>query len=165
MARDDKTSPERNSETDSVPDPVHAEDLPEKDKGPMGPIGADLGRPLDDDELDRRAGEIGLTGASKPGEGPTDDDMAPETLIREDGARHRFEPGGRGPADTDLETVDAEEIGAGEGLDEAEEARLDPLDGKPWDGDPADTLKPEPGVNEQDSEVARQARKDKYGES
>lgn len=172
MAKDDTIPPKRNSETDAaddvfdtVPGPVQPDDVREKDGGPMGPIGADLGRPLDDDELARRAEEIGLTEASQPGQGPTNDDLAPETLIRDDGARHQFEPGGRAPLDRDLETVDAEEIGAGEGLDEAEEARLDPLDGKPWDGDPADPLRPEPGVNEENSEVGRQVRKDKYGES
>ncbi|WP_373187616.1 hypothetical protein [Halopseudomonas sp.] len=139
MAKDDKTSSNRNTETDAgddvfdtVPGPVRPDNVRENDRGPMGPIGADLGRPLDDDELARRAEEIGLTEASQPGQGPTNDDLAPETLIREDGARHQFEPGERTPVDRDLEIVDAEEIGAGEGLDEAEQARLDPLDGKQW---------------------------------
>lgn len=172
MAKDDKTPSNRNTETDAgddvfdtVPGPVRPDNVREKDRGPMGPIGADLGRPLDEDELARRAEDIGLTGGAEPGQGPTDDDMAPETLIREDGARHQFEPGDSSPADRDLETVDAEEIGAGAGLDEAEEARLDPLDGKPWDGNPEDPLKPEPGINQENSEIGRKIRKDKYGES
>lgn len=171
MARDDTTDPKRDNEPEAdgepwetVPGPVRSDNLREKDRGPMGPIGADLGRPLDEDELARRAEDIGLTGGAEPGQGPTDDDLAPETLIREDGARHQFEPGDSTPADRDLETVGAEEIGAGEGLDEAEEARLDPLDGKSWDGNPNDTLKPEPGINQEDSEVGRKTRKDQYGE-
>lgn len=171
MARDDKTPPNRTNDMDTegsvsetVPGPTQADEFRQKDRGPMGPIGDDLGRPLGDDELPRRAEEIGLTEASRPGQGPTDDDLAPETLIREDGARHRFEPGGNTPADRDFKTVDAEEIGAGGGLDEAEEARLDPLDGKPWDGNPEDRLRPEPGINEESSEVARKAKKDQYGD-
>ena len=172
MARDDNTDSKHGNETDAdsgiwdtVPDPVRSDNLKEKERGPMGPIGADLGRPLDENELARRAEDIGLTGGAEPGEGPTDDDLAPETLIREDGARHQFEPGDSAPADRDLETVSAEEIGAGEGLDEAEEARLDPLDGKPWDGNPDESLKPEPGINEENSEVGRQSRKNRYGDS
>lgn len=170
MARDDNRDQRQGNEAetdsdlwDTVPDPVRSDR--DKDNGPMGPIGADLGRPLDENELARRAEDIGLTGGAEPGQGPTDDDMAPETLIREDGARHQFEQGGSGPADRDLETVSADEIGAGGGLDEAEEARLDPLDGKPWDGDPDDPLTPEPGVNQEDSEVGQKVRKDRYGES
>lgn len=155
MARENDTSNHRADATDQVPDPVQSSELPEKDRGPMGPIGDDLDRPLDDDELARRARDIGLTEASQPGQGPTDDDMTPETLIREDGARHPFEPGADTPADLDLETVGAGDIGAGGGLDEAEEARIDPLDGKRWDGDPDDQLTPEPGINEETSEVAR----------
>lgn len=168
MVRDDKTPAESSSAdsaSETVPGPVRADGMREKDRGPMGPIGADLGRPLDDDELARRAGDSGLTGGAEPGQGPTDDDLAPQTLIREDGARHPFEPGADAPADSDLESVSAEEIGAGEGLDEAEQARVDPLDGKPWDGNPEDPLEPEPGINEENSEIARKLRKDRYGES
>ena len=108
MARDDNRDQRQDNEAetgsylwDTVPDPVRSDR--DKDSGPMGPIGADLGRPLDEDELARRAEDIGLTGGAEPGQGPTDDDMAPETLIREDGARHQFEPGGSQPADRDLE--------------------------------------------------------------
>lgn len=42
--------------------------------------------------------------------------------------------------ENDLRVVDADEIGAGTGLDEAELARVDPLDGKPWDGDRREAL-------------------------
>ncbi|MGY2339081.1 serine kinase/phosphatase [Pseudomonas sp. SDO5532_S415] len=61
---------------------------------------------------------------------PTDDDMSPETLIREDGARDAHEPGSDNQADWDLSIVDEEDIGGGKGLDEAELARRDPLDRK-----------------------------------
>jgi hypothetical protein len=65
-----------------------------------------------------------ITGAS------TDDDMSPETLIREDGARDAHEAGEGNPADWDLSIVDGDDIGGGNGLDEAELARRDPLDQK-----------------------------------
>ncbi|MFJ4196397.1 serine kinase/phosphatase [Pseudomonas sp. NPDC089534] len=60
----------------------------------------------------------------------TDDDLSPQTLIREDGARDAHEAGEDNPADWDLSIVDGQDIGAGDGLDEAELARRDPLDGK-----------------------------------
>ena len=72
-----------------------------------------------------------MTGASTDDHNPTDDDMSPETLIREDGARSPRERGEGGPADFELSEVDEDEIGAGAGLDEEEMAILDPLDGKP----------------------------------
>ncbi|MGE4408469.1 MAG: hypothetical protein AB7E40_23535, partial [Pseudomonas sp.] len=46
-------------------------------------------------------------------------------------------PGHGGPADQELSEVSEHRIGADVDLDEAEQARYDPLDGKPWDG-PAD---------------------------
>ncbi|ROL78983.1 serine kinase/phosphatase [Pseudomonas vranovensis] len=61
---------------------------------------------------------------------PTDDDLEPETLIPEDGARSPGEAGADHPADWDLSVVDEDDIGGGNGLDEAELARRDPLDGK-----------------------------------
>lgn len=78
--------------------------------------------------------QLGLTEASNPGYGPTDDDLSPETLIHEDGARSPNERGGSIPTDQILTTRDEDEIGEGYGLDEAELARAKPLDGKPWDG-------------------------------
>ncbi len=57
------------------------------------------------------------------------DDLAPETLIDESGARSPAERGGESPADKRLRVVHGNEIGAGHGLDEAELARRDPLDG------------------------------------
>ncbi|MHC8317798.1 serine kinase/phosphatase [Pseudomonas sp. LB3P31] len=76
-----------------------------------------------------RVREAGLTGASTEDHESTDDDMSPETLIREDGARDAKEAGEDGQADWDLSIVDEDDIGGGNGLDEAELAQRDPLDG------------------------------------
>ncbi|MDZ5435797.1 serine kinase/phosphatase [Pseudomonas fluorescens] len=78
----------------------------------------------------RHVREGGMTGASTADHEPTDDDMSPETLIREDGARDAHETGADNQADWDLSIVDEEDIGGGTGLDEAELARRDPLDRK-----------------------------------
>jgi hypothetical protein len=80
---------------------------------------------------DERVREAGMTGASTDDHEPTDDDMSPETLIDEDGARSAREAGEGGPADFELSIVDEDEIGGGAGLDEEELAILDPIDGKP----------------------------------
>ncbi|AZC26065.1 MULTISPECIES: serine kinase/phosphatase [Pseudomonas] len=64
-------------------------------------------------------------------DGSTDDDLSPEILIPEDGARSAWEQGANKPADWDLSIVDERDIGGGVGLDEAELARRKPLDGKP----------------------------------
>ncbi|MCP1472717.1 hypothetical protein ABIA54_003200 [Pseudomonas sp. EB276 TE3739] len=79
---------------------------------------------------EERVREAGLTGASVDDHQPTDDDLSPETLIREDGARDADEPGEGNPADWDLSEVGENDIGGGDGLDEAELADLDPLNGK-----------------------------------
>ncbi|MFC6336491.1 serine kinase/phosphatase [Pseudomonas sp. CCM 7891] len=76
-----------------------------------------------------RVQEAGMTGASTDDHESTDDDMSPETLIHEDGARDAQEEGDDEPADWDLSIVDEDEIGAGNGLDEAEMAEQDPVDG------------------------------------
>lgn len=72
--------------------------------------------------------KAGLTEASQPGKGPTDDDLTQETLILEDGARSQYEDerGNLEPADKALSIVRDTEIGAGGGLDEAELANVDP---------------------------------------
>jgi hypothetical protein len=93
-----------------------------------------IGDELPEDELRQelpleREREAGLTGASTADHEPTDDDMSPETLIHEDGARSASEEGHGGPEDEDLSIVDEDEIGGGNGWDEAELARRDPLDG------------------------------------
>ncbi|MBJ2181086.1 serine kinase/phosphatase [Pseudomonas veronii] len=59
----------------------------------------------------------------------TDDEMSPENLIREDGARDAQEEGEGEQADWDLSIVDEDDIGGGNGLDEAELAERDPVDG------------------------------------
>ncbi|WP_296272605.1 hypothetical protein [Pseudomonas sp. UBA6323] len=81
--------------------------------------------------------EIGLTGAATLGESEHEDnvcldDMSPDTLIDDSGARSPFERGGGGANDEELSVVDETEVGGGFGLDEAELARSAPLDGKPW---------------------------------
>ncbi|MHC8328922.1 serine kinase/phosphatase [Pseudomonas sp. LB1P83] len=77
----------------------------------------------------RRVLEAGMTGASTDDHESTDDDMSPETLIREDGARDAHEAGEGNQADWDLSIVDEDDIGGGNGLDEEELARQDPMDG------------------------------------
>lgn len=93
---------------------------------------ARIGDLIPEDQLqheipDQRVREAGLTGASTDDHHSTDDDLSPEILIREDGARSASEQGEDDPADLDLTVVD--EIGAGNGLDEEELAVVDPLDG------------------------------------
>lgn len=96
--------------------------------------GARIGDELPDNEREQlmppeRVREAGMTGASTEDHEPTDDDMSPETLILEDGARDAREAGEEGQADWDLSIVDEDDIGGGNGLDEAELAQRDPLDG------------------------------------
>ena len=79
---------------------------------------------------EERVREAGMTGASTDDHESTDDDMSPETLIREDGARDAQELGEGDQADWDLSIVDGHDIGGGSGLDEAEQAWRDPLDKK-----------------------------------
>ncbi|KPW19728.1 Uncharacterized protein ALO83_02268 [Pseudomonas cannabina pv. alisalensis] len=95
---------------------------------------ARIGDLIPEDELqheipDQRVREAGLTGASTDDHHSTDDDLSPEILIREDGARSASEQGEDDPADLDLTVVDEDDIGGGDGLDEEELAIVDPLDG------------------------------------
>jgi hypothetical protein len=76
--------------------------------------------------------------SAQPGSGPTDDDLAPETLIHEDGARSPDEAGDDIPADRSYRVVRRDEAGGTFGLDEAELARVDPLDGEPWESEDED---------------------------
>lgn len=81
--------------------------------------------------------EIGLTGAATLGESEHEDnvsldDLSPDTLIDDSGARSPLERGGDGALDEELSVVDQNDVGGGFGLDEAELARSAPLDGKPW---------------------------------
>ncbi|MGQ7958080.1 hypothetical protein ACUTAF_10270 [Pseudomonas sp. SP16.1] len=106
--------------------------------------GEDEGRALGQppfDEVERPAGkpadEPGLTGGATLSESEHEDnvsldDLSPDTLFDQSGARSPLEPGDDGPADEQLRTVEDSEIGAGGGLDEAELGRSAPLDGKPW---------------------------------
>lgn len=96
---------------------------------------ARIGDLMPEDELaqqipESRVAEAGMTGASTPDHHQTDDDMSPETLIHEDGARSADEIGEDEPADLDLTVVDEDDIGGGNGLDEEELAIVDPLDGQ-----------------------------------
>ena len=95
---------------------------------------AKIGDELTENERQRlmprgRVLEAGMTGAATADHESTDDDMSPETLIREDGARDAHEAGEGGQADWDLSVVDEDDIGGGNGLDEEELARRDPMDG------------------------------------
>ncbi|QJD59351.1 serine kinase/phosphatase [Pseudomonas sp. gcc21] len=129
-ARDEKRDPDRTTDQIAVDEDIDEVSVPEDE--PMGPIGK---VPTEDEAIDRAA-EAGLTEASQPGEGPTMDDATPETLLPDDGSRSPLEAGdGEVPADQDFSVVDEEDIGAGDGLDEAELGRVKPLDGKPWDGE------------------------------
>lgn len=96
---------------------------------------------VDQEYSEQRLREAGQSGGETLGEGEYEDgvsmdDLSPETLLDESGARSPREPGERGPLDQDLSIVDGDQIGAGGGLDEAELARRDPLDGKPWGREP-----------------------------
>jgi len=95
---------------------------------------ARIGDLIPEDELeheipDQRTREAGMTGASTDDHHSTDDDLSPETLIHEDGARSPSEQGEDEAADLDLTVVDEDDIGGGSGLDEEELAIVDPLDG------------------------------------
>ncbi|VVN99937.1 serine kinase/phosphatase [Pseudomonas fluorescens] len=77
----------------------------------------------------KRGHEAGMTGASTADHESTDDDLNAETMILEDGARDADEAGEDEPADWDLSIVDEDDIGGGNGLDEAEMAEREPVDG------------------------------------
>lgn len=99
-----------------------------------------------------RVEQSGMTGGEALSESLNEDnvtldDMSPDTLYDQTGARDPHERGGNGgPADQDLREVTLNEIGAGTGLDEDEMAHVDPLDGEPW----TDTVEPADGNNDKD---------------
>jgi hypothetical protein len=101
---------------DNEPSAKIGDEIPEKEREQLMPR--------------ERVREAGMTGASTDDHEPTDDDMSPETLIQEDGARDAHEAGDDDQADWDLSVVNEDDIGGGGGLDEAELARRDPLDKK-----------------------------------
>ena len=113
---------------------------------------SDINRP-------ERVREAGQTAASQPGDAPTDDDLSPETLIHEDGALSPREAGDDVPADRSYRIVGPDEAGGVFGLDEAELAHVDPLDGEPWsdDTDTAsdDTDGDDTDEDQEDDEVRR----------
>ncbi len=145
MARTDDPKPYTPSEIDTTEDrmgSVHELNFHEDVDGPRGRIGDERSEAEVDHEFpEARVAQAGMSGGEALTEGVhedgvTDDDMSPETLLDETGARDPFEPGdGGGPADLELREVDADEVGLGTGLDEAEEAHVHPLDGKPWSDD------------------------------
>jgi len=67
-----------------------------------------------------REAEAGMTAGEVPDGETTLDDMAPETLIPENGARSPNERGHGEPADRDLSVVSEHAIGADVDLDEAD---------------------------------------------
>lgn len=93
-----------------------------------------IGDPLPDDVLQRelspqRVREAGLTAAETVHpERNTADDLAPDTLLDDEGGASPADQRGPVAADAALSIVDASAIGAGGGLDEAEDAEADPLD-------------------------------------
>src|SRR5690625_4720975 len=101
----------------------------------------DVGEQLPDLGIERhqspgRTQHAGLTGASLHADTSTLDDASPEPLLPDDGARSPDEAGGEGTAtDQRLSKTRVDNIGAGSGLDEAELARAQPLDERPWDDD------------------------------
>ncbi|MGE8316802.1 MAG: phosphotransferase system, HPr-related protein [Pseudomonas putida] len=123
---------------------VHELDFSERRDERQGRIGDERpAREADEEFPPRRVAESGMTGGealsdSLHEDNVTLDDMSPDTLFDESGARDPYEPGtDDGPADKTLREVGANEIGGGIGLDEAELARSAPLDGEPWTDDVA----------------------------
>ncbi|WLH00364.1 serine kinase/phosphatase [Pseudomonas beijingensis] len=125
----DATQPEPIDDNEDRMGSMH--ELEFDDEQPSARIGDELPENEREQLMPReRVREAGMTGASTEDHEPTDDDMSPETLIREDGARDASEAGDDERADWDLSVVDENDIGGGDGLDEAEMADIDPLDGK-----------------------------------
>ncbi|MBC3373605.1 serine kinase/phosphatase [Pseudomonas sp. SWRI92] len=123
----DATQPEPIDDNEDRMGSMHELDF---DDEPGAKIGDEL--PADEREQlmpEERVREAGMTGASIDDRQPTEDDMSPETLIRDDGSRDAHEAGDDEQADWDLSIVDENDIGGGDGLDEAEMADIDPLDG------------------------------------
>ncbi|WP_426807851.1 phosphotransferase system, HPr-related protein [Pseudomonas sp. WOUb67] len=123
---------------------VHELDFSERRDERQGRIGDERpAREVNEEFPPRRVAESGMTGGealsdSLHEDNVTLDDLSPDTLFDESGARDPYEPGtDDGPADKTLREVGANEIGGGIGLDEAELARSAPLDGEPWTDDVA----------------------------
>ena len=124
----DAVQPEPIDDNEDRMGSMHELDFDEEE--PSAKIGDELTQTEPERLIPRqRVREAGMTGASTDDHESTDDDMSPETLIREDGARDAHEAGEGGQADWDLSIVDEDDIGGGNGLDEEELARRDPMDG------------------------------------
>lgn len=124
----DAAQPEPIDDNEDRMGSMHELDFDEEE--PSAKIGDELTQAERERLMPReRVREAGMTGASTDDHESTDDDMSPETLIREDGARDAHEAGDGGQADWDLSIVDEDDIGGGNGLDEEELARRDPMDG------------------------------------
>ena len=134
---DKKHPPSGPSEIDTMEDRMGSiEQLDFDDRGPSGRFGEPTPPEMLDQLTPEREREAGMTGGESLGpdvheDGITQDDLSPETLYDESGARSPRERGQGLPADQDLSIVDEAEIGEGGGLDEAEMARVMPLDGRP----------------------------------
>ena len=125
----DATQPEPIDDNEDRMGSMH--ELEFDDEQPSAKIGDELPQDEREQLMPReRVREAGMTGASTDDHQSTDDDMSPETLIREDGARDASEAGDDEQADWDLSVVNENDIGGGDRLDEAEMADIDPLDGK-----------------------------------
>jgi len=83
-----------------------------------------------------RVSEAGMTEGETADHHVTLDDMTPETLLDDSGARNPNEYGDAWPVDKELTVVSDRDIGGGVGMDEAEMGRVLPLDGEKWDGNP-----------------------------
>lgn len=76
----------------------------------------------------QRVREAGRTaGETDHPERNTADDLAPDTLLDEEGGREPAEQHGPQSTDTQMRIVDESGIGAGGGRDEAEAAQVDPI--------------------------------------
>ena len=125
----DAVQPEPIDDNEDRMGSMHELDFDEEE--PSAKIGDELPENEREQLMPRqRVLDAGMTGASTADHESTDDDMSPETLIREDGARDAHEAGKGDQADWDLSVVDEDDIGGGNGLDEAEMAQQDPLDRK-----------------------------------
>lgn len=125
----DKEQPEPIDDDEDRMGSVHELDFDEEEPGTrIGDLTPEQERAQQLPET--RVRKTRITGGLTNDNDATDDDLSPETLIREDGARDSHEAGEGGQADWDLSIVDEDDIGGGDGLDEAEWAKHDPLDGK-----------------------------------
>lgn len=152
--RDPKTRPPADIDTtEDRMGSVHELDFSEEQDERKGRIGDE--RPAAEVEQefpDRRVEESGMTGGETLSDSLHEDnvnmdDLSPDTLYDQTGARDAHELGGSGPLDRSLTEVDATEIGGGIGLDEAELARSAALDGEPW----TDEVTPLDGDNDKDT--------------